>query len=101
MKNKLIIGFLVYGVIAGLLSSWWWHISDNIFYLNIPGDMLGQLIYEQSITVFGESTSPQAHYTIPWILRIPQVYVPASVLLWGLFGWIIQLVYNVARRKAK
>jgi hypothetical protein len=99
MKKRIMLGFLVYGVVAGFLSCWWWHISDSIFYPNIPGDLLGQSIYNQAIAVLGDSGSAQAHYTIPWILRIPQIFVPASIIIWGLSGVIIQLILNQARKK--
>ena len=99
MKQKIMIGFLIYGIATGFLSYWWWNVSDNIFYLNIPGDLLGQYIYEQSIVVLGSPDSAQAHYTIPWILRVPQIYIPTSIIIWGLFGCIIQFAFNQARKR--
>lgn len=98
MKSKISKGFLAYGVAVGLLSYWWWHFSDNLFLLNIPGDVLGYLVYDLSIKFLGNPFSPQAHYTIPWILRIPQVFVPVSVLFWGTLGLALQTVYDRIRR---
>lgn len=94
LKAKIVIGFLIYGVIVGLLSAWWWRFSDNIFLLNIPGVLLGHKVYELSIYCLGDPGSPQAHYTIPWILRIPQVYIPVSMLFWGMIGLAIQMAIN-------
>jgi hypothetical protein len=37
MKAKTITGFLIYGLVVGILSVWWDGISDTIFPLNIPG----------------------------------------------------------------
>ena len=84
---------------VGFLSVWWWHFSDNIFLPNIPGVLLGDEVYVHSIDFLGDPSSAQAHYTIPWILRIPQVYVPVSILFWGLLGLIIQVAHNTARRR--
>ena len=94
MKSRVFVGVLVYGIAVGLISAWWWHFSDNIFLLNIPGELLGYEVYELSIAILGDPGSPQAHYTIPWILRIPQVFVPVSTLLWGIIGVAIQMAYN-------
>ena len=92
-KSKILAGFLIYGIAVGLLSSWWWDISDNLFLLNIPGELLGYQVYGVAISLLGDPSSPQAHYSIPWILRVPQVFVPASTLSWGLIGLGLQTAY--------
>jgi len=97
-KTRLLVGFLAYGVIVGLLSAWWWGISDNVFFPNIPGMLLGDLVYNLSIKYIGDPHSSQAHYTIPWILRIPQVYVPVSVLFWGVMSLAIRAAIGRTRR---
>ncbi len=89
-KSKILVGFLVYGVAVGLLSVWWWGISDSVFLPNIPGALLGDRVYDIAIKYLGDPHSPQAHYTIPWILRVPQVYFPVSVLFWGVVGVAIR-----------
>jgi hypothetical protein len=68
--------------------------SDTSFFLNIPGTLLGEEVYGLSIRYFGNPYSPQAHFTIPWILRVPQVVAPASIFFWGLLGAIIQWIYS-------
>lgn len=93
MRTRIFLSFFVYGFITGSLSVWWWGISDSIFVLNIPGVLLGDEVYSYAIQVTGNPGSPQAHYTIPWILRVPQVYIPVSMIFWGLAGVLIQLVY--------
>ena len=98
MKAKILIGFLVYGLIVGVLSTWWQGISDAIFLLNIPGVILGDGAYLLAIRCLGDPSSPQAHFTIPWILRINQVYVPISIIFWGLIGLVIQWIYNARKR---
>lgn len=94
MKSKIFFFFLLYGLFVGFLSYWWWGISDNLFLLNIPGMFLGDRVYVISINLIGDPFSPQAHYTIPWILRTPQVYVPISILFWGIIGLIFELMRN-------
>jgi len=98
MKLKILIVFLAYGVAVGLLSIWWWGISDNVFFPNVPGMLIGDLVYNFSIKYVGNPNSPQAHYTIPWILRIPQVYFPVSILFWGIIGILIRSALGRFRR---
>ena len=98
MKAKILIGFLIYGLAVGILSVWWDGISDMLFPLNIPGVILGDGAYGLAIRYLGDSGSPHAHYTIPWILRINQVYVPISIIFWGLAGLIVQLIHNRIKR---
>ncbi|MFC1802851.1 hypothetical protein ACFL0D_02670 [Thermoproteota archaeon] len=94
MRSKILLGLTSYGLVVGFLSSWWWQISDNPFLLNIPGVILGDTVYELSIQLFGVPFSPQANSTIPWVLRVPQVYIPVSVIVWFLCGLLIQALYN-------
>lgn len=98
MRSRVVAGFLVYGLVVGLLSSWRWGFSDNIFLLNVPGVLLGDVVYNLSIEYLGNPYSAQAHYTIPWFLRIPQVYVPVSLVFWGLIGSVVHVVYVRMRK---
>lgn len=93
MKRKLIYisCFVLFGIGAGFVSVWYYNNTDTIFFFNIPGTLIGDGIYYRSIEMFGNPFSDQAHYTIPWLLRIPQVYVLASTLFWGLLGTIFSL----------
>ena len=93
MRSKFVVGFTLYGLVVGFLSVWWWSISDNLFLLNIPGMILGDAVYGFSIQVFGDPFSSQAHFSIPWVLRVPQSYVSVSVVFWFFFGLIIQRLY--------
>ena len=92
-KKAILLGFLVFGIAVGFLTAWAWP-ADSSFYFNVFGALLGDQIYNMSIQYFGDIVSPQAHYTIPWILRIPQVYVITSIVLYGLVGLLLQLIYN-------
>jgi len=92
MKPKIFISFLIYGCLAAFLSFWWQRISDAIFIFNIPGVLIGDEVYRLAINYLGNPNSPQAHYTIPWLLRITQVYIPVSIIFWGTVGLIIQFI---------
>ena len=92
-KKAIILGFLVFGTVIGFLTAWAWP-ADSSFYFNVFGALLGDQVYNLSIQYFGDIISPQAHYTIPWILRIPQVYVITSIVLYGSVGLLLQLAYN-------
>jgi hypothetical protein len=98
-KSKVLTGFLVYGIAVGLLSSWWWGISDSPFLLNVPGELLGYEVYDVAIRLLGDPYSPQAHYSIPWVLRVPQVFVPVSTLFWGVIGLALQTAYVKLKRE--
>ncbi|MFB0536891.1 MAG: hypothetical protein ACETWR_18155, partial [Anaerolineae bacterium] len=92
-KRAIILSFLVFGAVTGVLTAWVWPIDSSI-YFNFFASLLGDQIYNLSIQYVGDSSSPQAHYTIPWVLRIPQVYVIASIILCGLVSLPLQWVYN-------
>ncbi len=98
-KNKVLTLFLAYGAVVGLCGVWWWRYADSLFLPNIPGMLLGDKTYSLSIGFLGNPSSEQAHYTIPWVLRIPQVYIPVSVILWGLVGLTAQFVFRVVKRR--
>ena len=86
----------MYGVVVGIVSVWWWHLSDVPFLPNIPGVLLGDAVYEASIDIIGNPNSAQAHYTIPFFLRKPEVYLPVSAALWGLIGAACQIILDNA-----
>ena len=93
MKKKIIYiaCFLLFGIAVGFVSIWFYDNTDSIFILNIPGTLLGDGIYNGSIELFGDPHSSQAHYTIPWLFRTPQVYFLASILFWGIAGTLITI----------
>jgi hypothetical protein len=90
-RTRILLGFLLFGLLMGFLTALWSQLSDNIFLPNFPAVLYGDAVYEYSIILFGNPNFSQAHYTIPWLLRVPQVYVPVSMLFWGLCGLVIQL----------
>ena len=96
-QNKLLALFLLYGVAVGFISTWWWGLSDNLFLPNVPGTLIGDGVYGLSIELLGNPSSAQAHYSIPWVLRIPQIYVPVTIIFWGLFGLIVHSCWKLIR----
>ena len=86
MKKIIIMGFIIFGTVLGFVTVWFHEYTDTLFFLNIPVALLGDVIYGLSIRFFGDPHSYQAHYTIPWFFRIPQLYVTVSILFWGLIG---------------
>ena len=92
-KKRIILSFLIFGTVTGFLVAWAWPKDIGVL-INIFTAFLGDEVYQLSILYLGDISSPQAHYTIPWILRIPQVYVIVSIIFWGLIGLLIQFIYN-------
>jgi hypothetical protein len=91
-KSAVVLGFLIFGVVTGILTAWAWPIESSI-YFNVYGTWLGDQAYGLAIRTIGDEGSSQAHYTIPWLLRIPQVYVITCILVSGLVGLVAQWVY--------
>jgi len=92
-KKRFFLSFLIIGSITGFLIVWLW-VYDVIILINPAIAFIGSEVYRLSIIHLGNPNSSQAHFTIPWILRIPQIYFFISMLLWGFIGLLIQLVYN-------
>ena len=92
-KKNIVISFFVFGIFIGFLILYTWH-YDVVVLVSIFTVFLGDYVYQTSIQFLGNPNSAQAHYSIPWILRIPQVYVPVSIIFWSLMGGLIQYVYN-------
>ncbi len=89
-RTRFLVGCLCAGLVAGCLAVLIWP-ADSVILVNLPGVLLGDLVYHTSIHLVGDPSSSQAHYTIPWLLRVPQVYLLVSVVLWGLVGGIVQM----------
>lgn len=92
-KWAIAFGFLLFSIGAGLWATQIWP-RDMMVFVNFPASFLGEGLYGGAIRYLGDPNSSQAHYTIPWFLRVPQVYFVASIILWGLAGTAIQLIYN-------
>jgi hypothetical protein len=77
----ILLGFLVYGVISGLLAAWAWP-YDSSTLPNLYAVLLGDAIYHFSAQRLGN----------PWLWSVPQVYVVASTVVCGLVGLLAQWV---------
>ena len=78
--RTLLKALAIYMVITGIIITLLWP-QESTVYFNPLLVMLGDKIYNKAINVIGDPTSPQAHYTIPWPLRIPQVYFITSIII--------------------
>ena len=96
-EKRISLTFLLFGTVTGFLVAWAWP-GDLAVLINYVTAFLGDEVYHLATQYLGDMSSPQAHYTIPWILRIPQVYVVVSIVFWNLIGAVIQFVYT---RRAK
>lgn len=94
MKTKFLIIVTCYGVMSTFFSFFEWPDEGIHFILNLPGNLLSESVYVNSIELIGQQGSKQAHYTIPWILRVPQVIIPVSISFWIGLGVIIQIFFN-------
>ena len=64
----------------------------------MPGIYLGDSLYEYAVHHFGNPTGFYSHYSIPWILRDPQLFLFTSVFAWGFIGAVIQITYNALKK---
>jgi hypothetical protein len=77
----IVLGFLAYGVVSGLLAAWAWP-YDSCTLPNFYATLLGDAVYGR--------WAERLQY--PWLLSVPQVYVVASAILSGLAGVLVQWV---------
>ncbi|MDD5082927.1 MAG: hypothetical protein PHU08_06085, partial [Dehalococcoidales bacterium] len=89
----IVLGCLIFGGGMGLWVVRAWPM-DSIMLINLPAVLAGDAIYRWTIQIWGNPASSQAHYTIPWISRIPQVYFLTSMVIWGILGLLAQLAHN-------
>jgi hypothetical protein len=96
-RSSILAGFVLLGILLGLWSALS-NYSEGVYLFNMPGMWLGDSICRFAINHFGDPHSFYAHYTIPWLLRTPQVHIPASMLAWGLLGLVVQIIYNLVKK---
>jgi hypothetical protein len=97
LRASVILGFLAFGALSGLLAAWLWPLDSSV-YCNVFAVPAGDGLYRAAIGYLGDSHSAQAHETIPWILRVPQVYVTVSIVLSGLVGLPVQWLCSRNKR---
>ena len=89
----VLAAFVAFGAAAGIAAALLWPL-DSCALVNPLGVLAGDWLYTAFIQAFGDPNSAQAHYTVPWLLRVPQVYVPASVALYAILGAVAQRLWN-------
>lgn len=79
----LFSSFLIFGAAAGILMVLLWPM-DTCIYPNGFAAGAGDWICVHAIEWIGDPHSDQAHYNIPWLWRVPQVYAVASLAICAL-----------------
>lgn len=95
-RHAVILGFLTFGLATGILAVLLWP-TDSSVLPNVFGVWAGEWVYVHAIEQIGDPHSSQAHYTIPWFLRVPQVYVITSTGLSALMGLVLQRIVDRLR----
>ena len=127
MKVKILIGFLIYGLVVGIWSFRMGKI-DVVAGINFPGSYVSEIVYNKYLIPYWErALEPIGYEHIPIIELLPvtppeppgpgkkvgvevvpiydfplkkvsDLYIPSSVVSWGLIGLVIQLIYNGMKR---
>jgi hypothetical protein len=97
-SRAVFLGFLIFGLSTGIIAVALWPMDISV-YPNVLAAWVGDWIYVHAIEFIGNSHSDQAHYTIPWSLRVPQVYALASCVLFAALGMATQWLYNRRPRR--
>jgi hypothetical protein len=92
-KIAFLLACLVVGLIAGLLTVFFWSRIDTVVYPNMAASLLGDQVYIWATSKVAPGVA-SPHYAIAWPLRIPQVYAFISVILFGVVGLVLQTAYN-------
>ncbi len=82
--------FSIFGLLTGLMVAWVWPYDSSI-YLNFPAVLVSDAVYGWATRTIAPG-SAEAHARIPWLLRIPQLYIWVSIVLSGLVGLVFQLI---------
>jgi phosphoglycerol transferase MdoB-like AlkP superfamily enzyme len=82
---SMLLGFILSGLLGGSLLVLYYP-AESIIYLNAPAALLGDELYDWAVSTLGQPGSPQAHETVPPMLRPPLVYLTTSLALWTIAG---------------
>ena len=97
-RGTIILGFLVFGGASGLLAALAWPLDASVYFNVFAAYAAGQINLFCVDQLFRDASAPDGHSPIPWLLQLPQLYVPVSVLLCGLVSLPVQWAWN--RRSA-
>jgi hypothetical protein len=116
--RAIISGFLIYGFVIGA-SSYQVGKRDIVAVLNLPGDVLSETVYNDYLIPYWKNTlEPVGYQHIPIrdlktgeiigteavpqyefpLENVSDLYLPASILSWGIIGLLLQLIYNRWKR---
>ncbi len=100
VSKRLIVfaSFALLGTLLGALSALSLDQKELMFNINMPGIWLGDEIHYLAVDHFGNPHDNQAEFTVIWCLQRPQVYLFASVPVWGMLGLFFQGVYSLVDR---
>jgi hypothetical protein len=98
--HAVFVSFLIFGLVTGILAVLLWP-RDSSVLPNVLGVLAGDWVYVQAIERIGDPHSSQAHYTIPWILRVPQVYVITSIGISVSMGWALERIVELLKFQAQ
>jgi len=100
-KNRLIfISFTLFGILSGLAAALYGH-SDGQAIFNALGVGLGDAIHPYLMEHFSDPNSAysaSSSYSIPWIMRTPQIVLFTSAISFSLIGLVVQLIYNAVKK---
>ncbi len=82
---SMLLGFIFSSLIGGSILVLYYPAESSI-YFNAPAALLGDELYDWAVSTLGQPGSPEAHETVPSILRPPLVYLTASLALWTIAG---------------
>jgi hypothetical protein len=89
-RGAIFLGFVTFGLATGLLTAWIWPLDSSV-YLSVYAAWLGDAVYGLAAQRLGD----------PWILRVPQIYVVVSTILYGALGLLAQRVYKHTAAEGK
>lgn len=120
IRAKILISFLLFGLLMGI---WSFRVgqTDFVFSVNLPGSYVSEIVYNKYLIPYWERTLEPIGYedtpirdlltgkvvgveVVPLydfpLSKVSDLYIPASVVSWGLIGLITQLIYNGVKRLA-
>ncbi len=98
--HAVFLSFLIFGLATGILAVLLWP-HDSSVLPNVFGVWAGDWAYVQAIERIGDPHSSQAHYTIPWVLQVPQVYVITSIGISVSVGWALERTVELLKLQAR
>jgi len=127
IRAKILMSFLIFGLLIGSFSFWMGKI-DFVAMTNFPGSEISEIVYIDYLLPYWRNTfEPVGYEEIPIIelspaippeppgpgkrvgveivpiydfplKKVSDLYIPVTLLFWGLIGLIAQLIYNGIKR---